>query len=189
MNSVQKIYKNILLYFITYIRLFYIKIFTIKCPRCNVNFFFVYFSIITNFCANCKQEFCKFCVQPIVNSEIHNNQKCFYRYTILYFMGLTGILILYLKFILSNSNILTKFLVVLLFLLEYLIFNEKVDNFINTVIITKNIIVACTLVFYYEEKDIMIYIMIGVLQLVCIMAINGLKDYLKTKISFKMLNL
>jgi hypothetical protein len=179
--------KWFVVYILHYLRMFYLQLYTINCEICGHRFFYVYLSLDLLRCEECSQEYCKYCIEIKSNDNNHgigyifgisrNKQKCLYRYTILYIAGLIGFLILYLKFIfVCNSNFITKYLTATFFLLEYVIFSNKVDNVITTFLSLKNITLGLILLLYYDEKDILIYLIVGMIQLIFILLINMMKD-------------
>lgn len=182
-------------YLLYYIKIFYIQLMTLRCLKCETIFFNVYLGFNHISCPSCSQEYCKYCLEIKINeNEIHpalnfNRQinsrhdpiKCLYRYLLLYSLSLVGFIIIYLKFVfVCNSNIITKYLTVTFFILEYIVFNDKIDNLINTFLSVKNIILGSLLLVLYDEKDILIYLVVGIIQLIVIMLINTIKDYLSS---------
>jgi hypothetical protein len=192
--------ENILHYFIYYIRIFYIELMTLTCLKCDHTFFYVYLGFNHICCPACSQEYCKYCLeikinandlQPAlnfqagdrnnINNQRHDNKKCLFRYFLIYSLALLGFIIIYLKFVfVCNSNVITKYLTVTFFILEYIVFNDKIDNLINTFLSFKNIIMGSLLLVLYDEKDILIYLVVGIIQLIMILLINTLKDYLSS---------
>ena len=191
--------KDVVYYFIFYFRIFYLQLFTIICEKCGCNFFHVYLSFDQINCPCCTQEYCRYCIEiksdhNIVNNGQERNQirsrirphdklRCIQRYTIIYIPALMVFLIFYLKFVfVCNSNLITRYLTVTFFILEYIIFTDKVDNMINTFLSIKNITLGILLLIYYEEKDILIYLIVGMIQLMTILLINLVNDILRQKI-------
>jgi hypothetical protein len=193
------ILKETIFYLIYYFRIFYLQLFALKCEKCGTNFFHVYLSFNPINCPCCSQEYCQYCIEiksenntilsngNVIQNNIskpHDKIRCLQRYTIIYIPALLVFLIWYLKFVfVCNSNFITKYLTVTLFILEYIIFNDKVDNLINTCLSIKNIILGILLLIYYEEKDIIIYLVVGMIQLIIILLINLLNDIVKQKIN------
>lgn len=165
-------------YILLYLRIFILKLFTFNCDNCHNCFFYVYLSINLVNCPNCSQEYCKYCME--IRRETHDNTRCLFRYTLLYVLGLISFLIIYLKFVfVCNSNTLTKYLNVTFFILEHIIYNNKVDNMINNFITVKNITLGLLLLIYYEETDILVFLIVGMIQLMFIIMINVFKEKLK----------
>lgn len=187
-----------------YFRIFYLQLFTLNCEKCGTNFFHVYLSFNPINCPCCSQEYCQYCIEiklvnniilsngdsiEYYNNKTHDKFRCLQRYTIIYFPALLVFLIWYLKIVyVCNSNFITKYITVTLFILEYLIFSDKVDNLINTCLSIKNIILGIILLIYYEEKDIIIYLVVGMIQLIIILLINILNDIVRQKLNNEKLN-
>lgn len=185
----------VLTWFMHYLRILYRQIFVITCTRCKNCFYFVYFGLNNLICVHCSQEFCKYCLEIREPNAINTDdnlmftnyghkdpKRCFFRYSLIYNMGMVAFLILYLKIIfVCNSNFLTKYLTVTFFIVEYSIFSDKIENNLNNFISIKNIILGIILLIYYDEKDILIYLVVGMIQLMFILLINMLKDVLSWK--------
>ena len=54
------------------------------------------------------------------------------------------------------------------------------DNLINSFLSIKNIILGSLLIVLYDEKDILIYLVVGMIQLIMILLINTIKDCLSS---------
>jgi hypothetical protein len=167
-------------YVIFYFRLFYHQLFIFRCTNCEHSFFNVYLSLSYISCPHCKQEYCIYCIQHI---HQENSEMCFYRYTILYVLGLMGLLTLYLKLVFVFYNYyLTRYFIVFFIILEFLVFNNKVDNLITTFLNVKNIILGILMIIKLDETDIILLIIVSIIQLAIIMLINMFKSILKKKI-------
>lgn len=155
---------------------YYIQLFSICCIRCGFNFFYTYHTFDLSRCPNCGQEYCKFCMEEY-DQTTHNETKCKQRFLLLYFLGLIAFMGLYLKFILMcNSHVVTKYSMVTIFLCEYMLFYNEVDGFISNCFSVKNIILGIVLLLYYNEGDILFYILIGIIQMICLVLINTITD-------------
>jgi len=195
-SYIKYIFEKIVFYFLYYLRIFYIQLMTLNCLKCDHTFFYVYLGFNHISCPVCSQEYCKYCLEIIVSeneiqqgvyihanernmvlNQRHDNKRCRYKYFLLYYLALWGFIIIYLKFVfVCNSNIITKYLTVTFFILEYIVFNDKIDNLINTFLSIKNIILGSLLIVLYDEKDILIYLVVGMIQLIMILLINTIKD-------------
>lgn len=157
-------------------RIFYIQLFSVRCSKCGFNFLYTYHTFDLSNCPNCNGEFCKYCMEEYVLSK-HDKQKCYRRYLLLYFVGLLAFMALYLKFIfLCNSHAVTKYSMVTIFLCEYIMFYNEVDSFLSNCISLKNIVLGIILLIYYNEGDIIFYILVGIIQMICIVLINNISD-------------
>ena len=199
-RQINYIFEKILSYYLYYLRIFYIQLMTLSCIKCDHTFFYVYLGFNHISCPVCSQEYCKYCleikvseneIQPAVNidannrniilNQRHDNKRCLFKYFLLYSLALLGFIIIYLKFVfVCNSNIITKYLTVTFFILEYIVFNDKMDNLINSFLSIKNIILGSLLIVLYDEKDILIYLVVGMIQLIMILLINTIKDCLSS---------
>ena len=177
-------YISIFTSFISYIfqiilkeyRIFYIQLFSVRCSKCGFNFLYTYHTFDLSNCPNCNGEFCKYCMEEYDPSK-HDKQKCYRRYLMLYFVGLLAFMALYLKFIfLCNSHAVTKYSMVTIFLCEYIMFYNEVDSFLSNCISLKNIVLGIILLIYYNEGDIIFYILVGVIQMICIVLINNISE-------------
>jgi hypothetical protein len=187
----KEIFKNfiqpIIIYFVHYFRMFYLKTFTLDCTKCKHTFFYVYFDCVRISCPNCQQEYCKYCTEiHRQNDYAHDfNKRCYYRYTIIYILGVGSLLLAYLKLVfVFTTHYFSKYLTVGFFIIEYIAYNEKAseDSIMLAFIKFKNMILAVILIMYFEEKDILFYIIVGFLQLVFIIIINMLKDIILRKL-------
>ena len=157
-------------------RIFYIQLFSVRCSKCGFNFLYTYHTFDLSNCPNCNGEFCKYCMEEYDPSK-HDKQKCYRRYLMLYFVGLLAFMALYLKFIfLCNSHAVTKYSMVTIFLCEYIMFYNEVDSFLSNCISLKNIVLGIILLIYYNEGDIIFYILVGVIQMICIVLINNISE-------------
>ena len=157
-------------------RIFYIQLFSVRCSKCGFNFLYTYHTFDLSNCPNCNGEFCKYCMEEYDPSK-HDNQKCYRRYLMLYFVGLLAFIALYLKFIfLCNSHAVTKYSMVTIFLCEYIMFYNEVDSFLSNCISLKNIVLGIILLIYYNEGDIIFYILVGIIQMICIVLINNISE-------------
>lgn len=157
-------------------RIFYIQLFSVRCSKCGFNFLYTYHTFDLSNCPNCNGEFCKYCMEEYDPSK-HDKQKCYRRYLMLYFVGLLAFMTLYLKFIfLCNSHAVTKYSMVTIFLCEYIMFYNEVDSFLSNCISLKNIVLGIILLIYYNEGDIIFYILVGVIQMICIVLINNISE-------------
>ena len=157
-------------------RIFYIQLFSVRCSKCGFNFLYTYHTFDLSNCPNCNGEFCKYCMEEYDPSK-HDKQKCYRRYLMLYFVGLLAFMALYLKFIfLCNSHAVTKYSMVTIFLCEYIMFYNEVDSFLSNCISLKNIILGIILLIYYNEGDIIFYILVGIIQMICIVLINNISE-------------
>lgn len=164
---------------------FYIQIFGITCKRCDFSFFYTYHNFNLSRCPNCGQEHCKYCMEDFDQSR-HDSSKCRQRYIILYFLGLMAFMALYLKFIfMCNSHSVTKYSMVTICLCEYTMFYNEVDGFLSNCISIKNIILGIILLVYYNEGDIIFFILVGIVQMICVVLINLIIDRYKKKINKK----
>lgn len=177
-------YISIFTSFISYIfqiilkeyRIFYIQLFSVRCSKCGFNFLYTYHTFDLSNCPNCNGEFCKYCMEEYDPSK-HDKQKCYRRYLMLYFVGLLAFMALYLKFIfLCNSHAVTKYSMVTIFLCEYIMFYNEVDSFLSNCISLKNIVLGIILLIYYNEGDIIFYILVGIIQMICIVLINNISE-------------
>lgn len=160
---------------------YYIQLFGVTCTVCEFNFFYTYHTFDLSRCPNCGQEYCKFCMEKYDQTN-HNETKCKQRYLLLYFLGLTSFMGLYLKFILMcNSHMVTKYSMVTIFLCEYMLYYNEVDGFLSSCISIKNIILGIVLLLYYNEGDILFYILIGIIQMICLVLINTITEICKKK--------
>jgi hypothetical protein len=165
---------------IFYFRLFYHQLFIFRCTNCEHSFFYVYLSLSRINCPHCRQEYCIYCIKTIHED---NSEICFYRYTIIYILGLLGLLTLYLKLVfVFNSYYLTRYFIVFFVILEFLVFSNKVDNLITTFLNVKNIILGIIMIINLNEQDIILLIIVSMIQLSIIMFINMFKNILKMKI-------
>ena len=157
-------------------RIFYIQLFSVRCSKCGFNFLYTYHTFDLSNCPNCNGEFCKYCMEEYDPSK-HDKQKCYRRYLMLYFVGLLAFMTLYLKFIfLCNSHAVTKYSMVTIFLCEYIMFYNEVDSFLSNCISLKNIVLGIILLIYYNEGDIIFYILVGIIQMICIVLINNISE-------------
>ena len=157
-------------------RIFYIQLFSVRCSKCGFNFLYTYHTFDLSNCPNCNGEFCKYCMEEYDSSK-HDKQKCYRRYLMLYFVGLLAFMALYLKFIfLCNSHAVTKYSMVTIFLCEYIMFYNEVDSFLSNCISLKNIVLGIILLIYYNEGDIIFYILVGIIQMICIVLINNISE-------------
>ena len=157
-------------------RIFYIQLFSVRCSKCGFNFLYTYHTFDLSNCPNCNGEFCKYCMEEYDPSK-HDKQKCYRRYLMLYFVGLLAFMALYLKFIfLCNSHAVTKYSMVTIFLCEYIMFYNEVDSFLSNCISLKNIVLGIILLIYYNEGDIIFYILVGIIQMICIVLINNISE-------------
>ena len=157
-------------------RIFYIQLFSVRCSKCGFNFLYTYHTFDLSNCPNCNGEFCKYCMEEY-NPSKHDKQKCYRRYLMLYFVGLLAFMTLYLKFIfLCNSHAVTKYSMVTIFLCEYIMFYNEVDSFLSNCISLKNIVLGIILLIYYNEGDIIFYILVGIIQMICIVLINNISE-------------
>ena len=157
-------------------RIFYIQLFSVRCSKCGFNFLYTYHTFDLSNCPNCNGEFCKYCMEEYDPSK-HDKQKCYRPYLMLYFVGLLAIMTLYLKFIfLCNSHAVTKYSMVTIFLCEYIMFYNEVDSFLSNCISLQNIVLGIILLIYYSEGDIIFYILVGVIQMICIVLINNISE-------------
>ena len=163
-------------FFLNFYRFIYYLLFIMKCENCGHNFFYVYLSLSYINCPFCNQKFCIYCLRI---SHDENSESCLYRYTVLYILGLLGLLTLYLKLVFVFNNFyLTRYFIVFFVILEYIVFNNKIDNIITTFLNIKNIILGIVMVIYYDEKDIIILIIVSMIQLIIILQINLFKNIL-----------
>ena len=157
-------------------RIFYIQLFSVRCSKCGFNFLYTYHTFDLSNCPICNGEFCKYCMEEYDPSK-HDKQKCYRRYLMLYFVGLLAFMALYLKFIfLCNSHAVTKYSMVTIFLCEYIMFYNEVDSFLSNCISLKNIVLGIILLIYYNEGDIIFYILVGIIQMICIVLINNISE-------------
>ena len=157
-------------------RIFYIQLFSVRCSKCGFNFLYTYHTFDLSNCPNCNGEFCKYCMEEYDPSK-HDKQKCYRRYLMLYFVGLLAFMALYLKFIfLCNSHAVTKYSMVTIFLCEYIMFYNEVDSFLSNCLSVKNIVLGIILLIYYNEGDIIFYILVGIIQMICIVLINNISE-------------
>lgn len=173
-SKVPAFLNKIFLLLVQEYRCFYIQLFTVRCSKCGFNFFYTYHTFDLTHCPNCNNGFCKYCMQEYDPSK-HDKQKCTRRYLMLYFIGLIAFMALYLKFIfLCNSHEVTKYSMVTIFLCEQIMFYNEVDSFLCNCISLKNIILGIILLIYYSEGDILFYILVGTMQMICIVFINNI---------------
>jgi hypothetical protein len=157
-------------------RQFYIQLFSIHCSKCDYVFLYTYHTFDLIACPNCGNDFCKYCMEEY-DTHNHDKVKCNLRYLLLYFFGLIAFMLLYLKFIfMSKSHSVTKYAMVTVFLCEYIMFYNEVDSFISNCISVKNIILCSLLVAGYDERDVLFYILVGIIQMICIVLINNITD-------------
>ena len=153
-------------------RYFYVKLFTVQCEKCDYNFLYTYHNFDLQSCPNCGIEYCKYCLEEY-EPENHDNKKCIYRYYLMYLMGLVSFMILYLKFMLMcNSHAVTEYSLVTVFVCEYTFFYNETESFLLSCISLKNIILGIILLIYYNEGDIIYYILVGIIQMIFIVLIN-----------------
>lgn len=70
---------------------------------------------------------------------------------------------------------------VTIFLCEYMLYYNEVDGFLSSCISIKNIILGIILLLYYNEGDILFYILIGIIQMICLVLINTITEICKKK--------
>ena len=77
------------------------------------------------------------------------------------------------------SNSVTRYSLFTILVVEYLMFYSEQDNFLIKIINIKNIIMAIFLLFYYDENELVHYIILGISQMVFIVFINTLSNKLQ----------
>ena len=157
-------------------RQFYIQLFSLRCSKCDYVFLYTYHTFDLTACPNCGNDFCKYCMEELALLKLYylNLQIL---YLLLYFFGLIAFMLLYLKFIfMSKSHSVTKYAMVTVFLCEYIMFYNEVDSFISNCISVKNIVLCSLLVVCYDERDVLFYILVGIIQMICIVLINNITD-------------